>query len=99
MTDYYAYTIPGLVKLLGARFKDYRLQCNMTQKDVSDQSGLTVATIHKFESGTANNISLGTFLRLLRTIEQLENIDDLLPDVGDDPYLYKNENKIQRIRH
>lgn len=26
MTDYYEYAIPQLVKLLGARFKDYRLR-------------------------------------------------------------------------
>ena len=33
MTDYYEYAIPQLVKLLGARFKDYRLRSNMTQKE------------------------------------------------------------------
>ena len=64
MTDYYEYAIPQLVKLLGARFKDYRLRSNMTQKEVSEQSGLTVTTIHKFESGAADNISLATFLLL-----------------------------------
>lgn len=32
MIDYYEYSIPELVKLLGARFKDYRLRSNMTQK-------------------------------------------------------------------
>ena len=35
MIDYYEYSIPELVKLLGARFKDYRLRSNMTQKEVS----------------------------------------------------------------
>ena len=34
MTDYYAYSIPELIKLLGERFKDYRLRSRMTQKDV-----------------------------------------------------------------
>lgn len=33
MIDYYEYSIPELVKLLGARFKDYRLLSNMTQKE------------------------------------------------------------------
>ena len=49
MIDYYEYSIPELVKLLGARFKDYRLRSNMTQKEVSEQSGITITTIHKFE--------------------------------------------------
>ena len=39
MTDYYEYAIPQLVKLLGARFKDYRLRSNMTQKEVSGTIG------------------------------------------------------------
>lgn len=33
MIDYYEYSIPELVKLLGARLKDYRLRSNMTQKE------------------------------------------------------------------
>jgi len=40
MVDYYEYSIPELVKLLGARFKDYRLRSHMTQKEVSEQSVL-----------------------------------------------------------
>ena len=48
MADYYEYSIPELIKLLGARFKDYRLRSNMTQKDVSEQSGITITTIRKF---------------------------------------------------
>ena len=47
MVDYYEYSIPELVKLLGARFKDYRLRSHMTQKEVSEQSGITITTIHK----------------------------------------------------
>ena len=80
MTDYYEYAIPQLVKLLGARFKDYRLRSNMTQKEVSEQSGLTVTTIHKFESGAADNISLATFLLLLKALGEIEALDDLLPE-------------------
>ena len=57
MADYYEYSIPELIKLLGARFKDYRLRSKMTQKDVSEQSGITITTIHKFENGTSGNMS------------------------------------------
>ena len=45
MADYYEYPIPELIKLLGARFKDYRLRSNMTQKDVAEQSGVSINTI------------------------------------------------------
>lgn len=99
MTDYYEYAIPQLVKLLGARFKDYRLRSNMTQKEVSEQSGLTTTTIHKFESGAADNISLATFLLLLKAIGEIEALDDLLPELPPSPYPIRKEKKVQRIRH
>ena len=68
MTDYYEFSIPELVRLLGTRFKDYRMRSHMTQRDVAEQSGLTINTIHKFENGLVPNMSLSTFLLLLKAI-------------------------------
>ena len=34
MADYYEYSTPELVRLLGERFKEYRMRCNFTQKEV-----------------------------------------------------------------
>ena len=67
MVDFYEYSTPELVRLLGNRFKEYRIRCNLTQKDVSEQSGIGLTTIHKFENGTAGNISLSTFIAVSYT--------------------------------
>ena len=100
MTDYYEYSIPELVKLLGARFKDNRLRSHMTQKDVAEQSGITVNTIHKFENGTTGNMSLGTFLSLMKAIGQIDALDDMMPELPESAYLIRdNQKKVQRIRH
>lgn len=99
MADYYEYSIPELVRLLGARFKDYRLRSNMTQKEVSEQSGITITTIHKFETGASGNMSLATFLLLMKAIGQIEALDELLPELPESAYLIKAEKKVQRIRH
>lgn len=99
MADFYEYSIPELTKLLGQRFKDYRLRSNMTQKEVSEQSGITITTIHKFENGTSGNMSLGTFLLLLKAIGQIDALDELLPELPPSAYLMKEEKKVQRIRH
>ncbi len=99
MRDYYEYSVPELVRILGSRFREYRMRAGMTQKDVSEQSGITVTTIHKFETGIASNISLGTFLLLLKAIEQIGAIDELLPELPESPYLYVRQKKVQRIRH
>lgn len=99
MTDYYEYSIPELVKLLGARFKDYRLRSNMTQKDVSEQSGITITTIHKFENGVSGNISLATFLLLMKAIGMIDGLDELMPELPVSAYLMNEKKKIQRVRH
>ena len=62
MVDFYEYSTPELVRLLGNRFKEYRIRCNLTQKDVSEQSGIGLTTIHKFENGTAG-IQSSTYSR------------------------------------
>ena len=100
MTDYYEYSIPELVKLLGNRFKDYRMRSNMTQKDVAEQAGLTVNTVHKFENGLVPNLSISTFLLLLKAIGCINGMDELLPEMPESLYLIdKKGKKAQRIRH
>lgn len=99
MADYYEYSIPEIIKVLGARFRDYRLRSNMTQREVSEQSGITITTIHKFENGTSGNMSLGTFILLMKAIGQIDALDELMPELPESAYLRKEDKKIQRIRH
>ncbi len=100
MADFYEYSTPELVRLLGERFKDYRMRCNLTQKEVAERSGIGLTTIHKFENGTARNISLSTFILLLKVVGQINALDDVLPELPESPYLIrKEEKKAQRIRH
>ena len=40
MADLYEYSTPELVCLLGVRFKEYRMRCNLTQKEVAELTGL-----------------------------------------------------------
>lgn len=100
MVDFYEYSTPELVRLLGERFKAYRIRCNLTQKDVSEQSGIGLTTIHKFENGTAGNISLSTFIVLLKVVGQINEIDHVLPELPESPYQMRREDrKAQRVRH
>ena len=100
MADLYEYSTPELVRLLGVRFKEYRMRCNLTQKEVAKLTGLGLTTIHKFENGTANSLSLSTFILLLRVVGQVNALDDVLPELPESPYLVRREEKkAQRIRH
>lgn len=66
---------------MGTRFKDYRMRCGLTQKDVAERSGIGLTTIHKFESGVADNLTLSTFILLMKAIGQVNTMDDLLPEL------------------
>ena len=93
MADLYEYSTPELVRLLGVRFKDYRMRCNLTQKEVAELTGLGLTTIHKFENGTAGNLSLSTFLLLLKVVGQIDVINDVLPQLPPTPNLMRKEEK------
>ena len=100
MNDYSEYSTPELVRMLGVRFKDYRLRANMTQKEIAEVTGLTIPTIQRFENGLSNNISLGTFLLLLKAVGCINGLDELMPEQPESPYLYNDYNKkAQRVRH
>ena len=100
MKDYSEHSIPELVRMLGVRFKDYRLRANMTQKEVAEMSGLSVLTIHRFENSTVKNISLGTFLLLMKAVGCINDLNELMPEQPESPYLYNdNHQKAQRVRH
>ena len=100
MEDYSEYSMTELVRLLGSRFKDYRLSANMTQKEVAEMSGLSMMTIHRFENGMVKNISLGTFLLLLKAVGSINDLNELMPEQPESPYLYDdNQKKAQRVRH
>ena len=100
MADFYEYSTPELVRLLGNRFKEYRMRCNITQKEVAELSGIGLTTIHKFENGTAGNLSLSTFILLLKVVGQIDALDNVLPELPESPYLIrKEERRVQRIRH
>lgn len=95
-------SISEILQSLGSHFKEYRLRCRLTQKEVAEQAGISLSTVHKFETGALTNISFGNVIRLLRTVGAVENLQNLLPALPENPFLYKNmdfENKKRRVKH
>ena len=89
-----------IISELGARFKDYRVFSNMTQKEVSERSGVSIFTISQFEKGEGRNIGLGTLICLLRSIGFVAEMEKLLPALPILPRdLLKLNKKKERVRH
>lgn len=92
---------PGdVVRTLGQRFREYRMNLNLTRQQIAEQTGLSMTTLYKLETGHMTDMSMQTMLKLLRVVGLYENWDKLLPEVPESPYLYKPDmTKRQRIRH
>lgn len=82
--------------MLGERFRTYRVNFRLTQKELSEKTGISVPTIQKFEAGKANNISLSTLLTLMRNTGLIENSDHLIPQQPISPYARRN---VTKVRH
>ena len=100
MKDYSDYSATELVRMLGSRFKEYRLRANMTQKEVAEMAGVSVLTVYRFENDIVTSIALSSFLLLLKAVGCINDLNELMPEQPESLYLYKNnQKKIQRVRH
>ena len=70
-----------IIVSLGARFRDYRMALRLTQKEISEQSGVSVMTIVRFERGESASIRLDNFVALMRSIQKLEWIAEIIPSI------------------
>ena len=88
---------PEIIVELGRRFKEYRL----TQKEAAEKAGVSLITLRQFENGKAYNINMGNFLALLRVVDCLEQMDDLMPEIPVSAYTMERimNKKPKRIRH
>jgi transcriptional regulator with XRE-family HTH domain len=83
-----------IIRELGKRYSDYRKRMEYTQKEVAEKSGLSVFTISSFENGSSTGITLASFIRLLRAIDSLDEIEKLLPELLESPRaLFKKQSK------
>lgn len=86
--------------MMGRRVRDYRMRSNMTIKEMSEQTGVSQVTLQKFETGQSVNVSMITFVQVLKAIGRINALDELLPELP--PSLYHQTasgTTKQRVRH
>jgi transcriptional regulator with XRE-family HTH domain len=85
-----------IIRQLGKRFRDYRKRMDYTQQEVAAKSGLSIFTISSFENGSSTGITLASFVKLLRAIDYLDEIEKLLPILPESPRkLFREQNKVK----
>ncbi len=81
--SYYEMSDAAVLQEIGRRTQRRRLNKNLTQDSIARLSGVSRNSVQKLESG--KGITLYSFVRILRAIDALDNLDSFLPDPGFSP--------------
>ena len=76
---------------LGARIKRNRIDMQLSQQDFAAKAGISTRTLSAAENG--EDIRLSNLIRILRTLNCLENLELLLPELAFDPESYRTLGK------
>ena len=88
----------SILKTLGERIKEYRIRRNMQQTELAEQAGVNISTIVRMEKGS--NVMIDSYIRVLRVMDMLDNLDEFIPEPPRSPLLMKKlmGKKKQRIK-
>ena len=81
--DYQGMSDQALLVELGGRIQRARLNRNLTQPELAQRAGVSRRALQKLEAGGATTLS--TFIRALRALGMLEQLDAFLPAPGQSP--------------
>jgi transcriptional regulator with XRE-family HTH domain len=81
----------AVIQLMGERLKAYRIDYQMTQKELADRSGVSVRSIQNFEHG--EDIQLSSLIKITKTLGLDGNLSMLVPDVSKRPSMYLEKTK------
>lgn len=81
---------------IGNRLKEYRIRKNLQQKEIAENAGISLDTVIRMERGSS--ITTEKFLRILRVLDMLENLEEFIPDPPLSPILMRKLKGKKRFR-
>lgn len=81
--DFQGMSDHALLVELGGRLQRMRLNRNLTQPDLAERAGISRRALQKLEAGAST--TMGTFIRSLRALGALDQLDAFLPAPGQSP--------------
>lgn len=73
----------AILKVLGSRIKQQRLNREMTQAGLSLEAGISERTMSRIENG--QSVQMVSIIRILRVLDLIDNINALIPQVSSSP--------------
>lgn len=98
--DLYTQTNGAIMRQIGSKLKELRIEKNMKQAELADAAGVSVFTISSVENGKAT--SLLTIVQLLRALEHLDYLNSFFQEEAMSPVAYaklmKKNKKKKRVK-
>jgi len=73
---WYGMTENQILEEIGKRLKQIRLNLDISQKELGEKIGKTAGDMSNIENGKP--VTLKSFIRILRALEKLENLDNAI---------------------
>lgn len=74
-----------ILKKIGAKLKEIRLEANMKQRELSEKSGLSMFSISQIETG--HNTSILSLIQVLKVLDRMDMLEPFLKEKEVDPEL------------
>ena len=84
MDALFLYSNDEIKNIIGKKIKNYRIDLGYSQKDLAKRSGISIHSISNIENG--NGVTLDNLINIMRALNILNNIDNLVPDVASNPF-------------
>ena len=69
------------------KIRKLRRSCCISQTELAQKSGVSIAAIKRIEAGTVTDLNICTLVKILRACGKLEGMAELIPDVPESPFL------------
>lgn len=79
------------LKMIGTRVQQYRINSGISQKELADDSGVSVRSISRLEQGAS--VQLESLIKVLYALKLDDNFELLIPDQTKRPSYYLQKDK------
>lgn len=83
-----------ILKKIGAKLKEIRLEANMKQRELSEKSGLSMFSISQIETG--HNTSILSLIQVLKVLDRIDMLEPFMKEREIDPELLEKFIKSQQ---
>lgn len=67
-----------ILKELGNRLKEIRVNAGITQEEMSERSGLSLSSVRRIENG--DNVKIENILNIMRALSLIGNLEVVIPE-------------------